>query len=162
MAFHSSNSRAPAWRFKALCLAGLLAVIALAHAAGNDPPAVRLIDLDGDKRISYEEFVHSAAVRAMQEMDADQNGALSRSEVTAAGARPADGRVPLTFSAADSNGDGVVGMEELKKPLAESPEMKRRFQALDQDKDGYLSGPELNGYDNGGHERVVPQISIRF
>jgi Ca2+-binding EF-hand superfamily protein len=162
MAFTSSNSRAAAWRPGAFCLAGLLGLVCLAHAGGNTPADSGLIDLDGDKRISYEEFVHSAAVQAMREMDTDKNGAISRGEVQASGPRPANGPVPLVFSKIDSNGDGQVDLDELKKPLADSPEMRKAFQDLDKDNDGYLSGPELNGFDNGTHVRVVPQISIEF
>jgi len=153
------DSRVPAWRLGCFCLAGLLCLSSFAHAA---PPISKLIDLDGDQRISYDEFVHSAAANAMQEMDADKNGSLSRSEVTAAGARRGDGPAPLTVTNVDSNGDGQVGLDELKKPLAEHEEMKKAFQALDKNKDGYLSGPELSGVDNGTQMRVVPQISIRF
>jgi Ca2+-binding EF-hand superfamily protein len=162
MAFTSSNSRSPAWVVRASCLAGLFGLVCLAHAAGNTPADSGLIDLDGDKRISYDEFVHSVAVQAMRDMDADKSGKLSRSEVQASGAGSANGTVQLEFSKIDSNGDGQIDMDELKKPLAEHPQMKKAFQDLDRDKDGYLSGPELNGYDNGSHERVVPQISISF
>lgn len=151
---YSTSKLAP--RFARFCLAGLLSLAPVAHAA---PPEPKLIDLDGDKLISYDEFVHSAATGAMQEMDADNNGSLSRGEVTAAGARAGSG---VTVTNVDRNGDGQVNMDELKKPLAEHEDMKKAFQALDKDKDGYLSGPELSGVDNGTQMRVVPQISIRF
>ncbi len=165
MAFTSSNSRGSAWVVRASCLAGLFGPLCLAHAAGNTPADSGLIDLDGDKRISYDEFVHSAAVKAMRDvMDADKSGKLSRSEVQASGAGSANETVRLEFSKIDSNGDGQIDMDELKKPLAEHPQMKKAFQDLRgcKDKDGYLSGPELQGYDTGSHERVVPQISISF
>jgi Ca2+-binding EF-hand superfamily protein len=160
MTYASYNSRASAWRPRLFCLAGLLGIAALAHAAGDGAPGTGLVDLDGDNRISYEEFVHSVALRAMQEMDADNSGTISRGE--AAAAKPGNGPAPLLVPVVDSNGDGQIGLDELKKPLADSAEMKQAFQNLDKDHDGYLSGPELNGYDNGSHERIVPQISIQF
>jgi Ca2+-binding EF-hand superfamily protein len=140
------------------CLAGLMGLALSAHAA---PPQPKLIDLDGDKRISYDEFVHSAATHAMQSMDADKNGTLSRDEAKAGSARRG-GPTPLKLTKIDSNGDGQVDLEELKKPLADHADMKKAFNALDKDRDGYLSGPELSGVDNGTQMRVMPQISIRF
>jgi Ca2+-binding EF-hand superfamily protein len=149
----------PASRLGCFCVAGLLGLALTAHAA---PPTPKMIDLDGDQRISYDEFVHSAATHAMQSMDADKNGTLSRSEVKAGSPKKGDGPAPLRLTKIDSNGDGQVDLEELKKPLAGHADMKKAFNALDKDKDGYLSGPELNGVDNGTQMRVVPQISIRF
>jgi Ca2+-binding EF-hand superfamily protein len=161
MALTPSNPHAPTRRLKTFCLAALLG-LACAHAAEDGLANSGLIDLDGDNRISYEEFVHSAAVKAMREMDTDYSGSLSRSEVMTARPVGAGGPAPLVFTNIDSNGDGQVGLDELKKPLAEQPDMKKTFRDLDTNNDGYLSGPELNGFDNGSHERVVPQISIGF
>lgn len=145
-------------------LAGpFLAIVMTALA----PPALAqaghgLIDLDGDKRISYDEFVHSAAARAMQEMDGDQDGLVSRSEASVPAAGSGVQPAAVKFSEADANNDGRVGLSELKKPLAESSEMKKAFQALDRDRDGYLSGPELSGIDHGTQMRVMPQIRLSF
>ncbi len=157
MAFTTTRQRKSAWRAGLFCLA-LLGVISIARAAGAADSG--LIDLDGDKRISYDEFVHSAAVKAMKDMDTDKNGTLSRGEVRAAGSKPVSGSTQLDFSKLDTNHDGQVSVTEIKKPLGEDPQMKKTFRDLDKNNDGYLSGAELNEVEGGAKMRVVPQVSI--
>jgi hypothetical protein len=57
----------------------MLAVASNSGAADSDPHRTlpELSDLNGDHRISYDEFVHSVAVKAMREMDEDKNGLLT-------------------------------------------------------------------------------------
>ena len=181
MNHHSNQARAALSRPGLICAAALLCLTAPAHAADNRG----MIDLNGDKRISYEEFVHSAAARAIESMDADKNGMVNRSEAAAAARRaaeearapapsaiptsnaapapaPAPAPVPVTVTGADANGDGQVNIEELKKPLREHPVMIKAFNDLDRNKDGYLSPAELNGMDNNSRTQAVPQISVKF
>lgn len=71
-------------------------------------------------------------------------------------------KVTITVTGADVNGDGQVGVDELTKPLHESPAMRKAFNDLDKNKDGYLSKSELNGVDNNPSSHTVPLISVGF
>jgi hypothetical protein len=50
----------------------------IAHADDAKHKIAEFLDLDGDKRISYEEFVHSMAVQAIRDMDSDKDGISPR------------------------------------------------------------------------------------
>ncbi len=107
-------------------------------------------------------------IRLMEEMDADRNGAVSRTEIedfnaARAAAMDADGNGGITvaeleayrdaqrqkrmaahLAAMDSNGDGKVSVEELQAAA------NWRLARLDRDGDGSIERDEL-GRRNGGH-----------
>lgn len=61
---------------------------------------------------------------------------VALAQTAAAGARPRP----------DANGDGVITRDE----AAQFPRLLARFDALDKNKDGKLSGDELSGWRHGG------------
>jgi Ca2+-binding EF-hand superfamily protein len=152
----------------ALCALCFLASAALPLPAAADSATgdsasraiSEFLDANGDGRISYEEFVHSVAVKAMREMDADKNGVLTPSEVTRGGP-PSDAPVPtIKFGEIDTNGDGWLSRVELETALRDNASVRVRFRNLDWDQDGFLSQYELYRSFPGAKVRVVPEIVI--
>jgi Ca2+-binding EF-hand superfamily protein len=77
------------------------------------------------------------AYAALRALDADGNGTISRKELLRAGRRLAERRVDRLLMELDKDGDGRVSRAEARGELADE------FDALDRDKDGYLSRDEL-------------------
>ena len=137
------------------CAIAMLTLASLVHAADTDRVTPKLIDLNGDHQISYDEFVHSAVAKAMHEMDQDKNGFLTPAEIAARGANKA-ASVVIDFSKADSNGDGRLSNDELTQALHAHPRVHTLFEKLDQNNDGVLTEPELKNLHG------VPLIWIEF
>jgi len=128
----------------------------IAHADDAKHKIAEFLDLDGDKRISYEEFVHSMAVQAIRDMDSDKDGHLSAAEAKQSAA-PENTSIPaLDFHAIDLNGDGKISLDELKQALGANADVEAIFRRLDIDGDGFLSEAELQG------SHGTPQIRFRF
>ncbi|GAA5477752.1 EF-hand domain-containing protein [Haloferula helveola] len=126
------------------------------------------LDTDGNKSVSFEEFLKSPFVQRLPEerrraffdrLDQNGDGVLSPADHTRGKGRSPDGRGPRPgergdrgdggrgLSALDADGDGAVSFEEFRK----SPWLKNlgedaqedRFEALDKDGNQKLEGDEL-------------------
>jgi len=138
------------------CAVALLTAATVVCADDTDHIIAEFLDLNGDHRISYDEFVHSVAVKAMREMDRDNNGLLTPAEVAASDAKVDATSPAISFSKADTNGDGSVSIDELDHALAANPGVRVLFQNIDRDHDGFLSDSELR------NSHGVPLIQFRL
>ena len=75
---------------------------------------------------------------AFEDADADDNGALTQSEI--------DDFLAAQLTEADTNDDGAVSLEEFQTVYAQRtrPRMVDAFQRLDEDGDGAVTGAELS------------------
>jgi hypothetical protein len=107
-------------------LAAMLASPALALTADDFPgEAIGLIDTDGNGVITAAE-IDAFAVFILPAMDADEDGTVTKTEA-----------VPVLteeqFAAADTNGDGILSLEELTVVF------RADFAAADSDGSGTLN-----------------------
>ena len=130
--------------------------VASANSADTDRTIEDFLDLNDDHRISYDEFVHSMAAKAMREMDADKNGVLTPAEAAASSAKGHTDAPPIDFSKADTNGDGRVSTEELKQAIRTHTGVHELFQTHDKDGDSFLDESEVKSI------QVVPLIRFHF
>jgi Ca2+-binding EF-hand superfamily protein len=135
---------------------GFVTVASANPAADTDRTIEDFLDLNDDHRISYDEFVHSMAVKAMREMDADKNAVLTPAEAAASSAKGHMDAPTIDFSKADTNGDGRVSTEELKQAIRTHKGVHELFQAHDKDGDGFLDESEVKSI------QVVPLIRFHF
>ena len=156
---HSSR---PGLDARTTCRLGLLCVIAIAAmlpdagVADADLTILGVLDLNGDRHISFDEFVHGTAVKTLRELDANQDGFLSPSEAASSEARRDPRNPALRFSEVDTNHDGRVSLEELKQALHANPVMHNLFEELDEDRDRVLSQTEAKRLWS------VPLIRLQF
>jgi len=94
------------------------------------PTLLALLDADRDLSLSAKEIEN--APKALLDLDKGGDGALSREEL----APP-----PRPLAGLDRDGDGRISREEASERL------KRRFDELDKDKDGFLDEAELKALD---------------
>ncbi len=94
------------------------------------PSLLALLDGDKDLALSAKEVENAA--KALLTLDKNGDGAISREEL----APP-----PRPLGGLDKDGDGKVSREEA------SERVKRRFDELDQNKDGFLDEAELKALD---------------
>ncbi len=145
-----------ACHLNALLTVALLTVASAARADDTDNAVTEFLDLNGDHKISYDDFVHSIAVKAMREMDEDKNGLLSPAEGASSGSKGDASSPAISFSKADTDGNGQVSFEELSEAIHANTGTRALFQNLDKDGDGSLSGPELKSIHG------VPLIRLPF
>jgi Ca2+-binding EF-hand superfamily protein len=122
------------------------------------PRILRLLDANGDGRLSKEELVQLA--EKFQELDDDRDGQLDPRELLGLpdraafnplttppeGQRPGD-RGPA-FSQLDRNGDGKISQEEAPDWLRDN------FRRLDRDGDGFITPDEMRlGFTRPGRPR---------
>ena len=75
----------------------------------------KLIDADGDKRISLKEFVERPAEARFKQMDKDADGKLTFEEFKGRREKPEEiEQAEQTFKRMDANGDKAVSLEEFK------------------------------------------------
>ena len=140
----------------ALIAVASTAVIATAHDRGDGPrngrggpeALMERFDTNGDGQITMEE-IQAAAVARFAEADANDDGQLSAEEMSAAAdaqreerraERQAE-RIAKRIEKADTNGDGVLNLEEAV--AAGSDRIERLFDRLDDDEDGVITQAEL-------------------
>ena len=125
-----------------------LSLAALPAFAGDDHDAsskVKMLDTDGDGRVSRSEFV-AGKQEKIQRLDANNDGVLTPAESSTAakpekkhwwsrGDKPADKAAGI--NAADTNGDGQVTSTEATAYADKS------FARLDANNDGFLTESEL-------------------
>lgn len=121
------------------------------------------LDVDQDGFISQAEAKDHRIADKFAEIDADQDGKLSREELHAMKGRhggkhggkhgdrhaakdPAE-RAAHMLARFDANKDGAIGQDE----LGDHPKLAGHFAELDADKDGKLSGVELQAIKGRGH-----------
>ena len=124
---------------------------AAALGPGGTPPRsplfARLLDADGDGRITKAEWAKAAEL--FGELDKNQDGELDMSELLGPPPEGADrppgngnaGFGPQFFRQMDRNNDGKISKDEA------GPRIKQRFSQLDRNSDGFISPEELR---NGG------------
>jgi Ca2+-binding EF-hand superfamily protein len=133
-----------------------LTAASVVPAADTDQTVEDFFDLNDDHRISYDEFVHSMAVKAMREMDSDKDGLLSPAEAAGSGAKAHAHIPPIDSSKADANGDDQVSIDELEQAIRTHTGVHALFRKLDKDGDDFLSESELKSI----HD--VPLIHLKF
>lgn len=148
-------------RIGGICAVTLLALVSNAGADDVDRNIAEFIDTNGEKHISYDEFVHSAAVKALRELDANKDGLLNRAEAASSGVRQSAAIPSIGFSDADANGDGHLSLNELEQALRGHPGVTESFLKLDRNGDTMLSPSELKGIDGRSSLHAVPQVRIR-
>lgn len=94
-------------------------------------------DADGDGKVSFAEFKASQADAMLARLDANKDGKITKDEASSMGGRRGEGFIARIFDRADANNDRVLTRAELEAGA------KRRFDAADNNKDGWLSGGEL-------------------
>jgi len=108
---------------------GFLMSLLPASAAPRRSRAMQALDADNDGTVDLEE-AKKAASTVFDKLDRDHDGTLDRRELR--------GRLrPAQFAAADPDKDGTVSKDEYLKLVEE------RFKAADRDNDGTLDDNEL-------------------
>ena len=138
------------------CAVALLNMASIVHADDIGLTIAEFLDSNNDGKISYDEFVHSMAVKAIREMDENKDSFLMSSEIASSVAKGNAQISALNFSKIDTNSDGRISLEELKQALGAHADVETLFKKLDTNGDGFLSNSELEGI----HE--VPLIRIHF
>jgi Ca2+-binding EF-hand superfamily protein len=117
---------------------------------GSPPPDLlfRLLDTDGDGRLSAEELRN--AIKLLEKLDKNKDGYIDRFELEQAmGGRPTPPAGPpaerpevnrlveRAFEEMDRNKDGKISKDEARGPIAEN------FDRIDTNKDGFIDREEL-------------------
>lgn len=124
----------------------LIAGIAIAQSGGHGGPRFQRVDADGDGRISEAE---SEAFRAerFRKLDADGDGFVTKEEMPGRMAHKQSARHEGHFGKLDADGNGTVEKSEYDA-MAD-----RRFERMDENKDGVLTLDELRDHRQKHHQR---------
>lgn len=112
------------------------------HHRMNDVSFTEL-DADGDGEITRTEmtaFGEARATERFQETDTDGDGALSQAELQAAMAKKAEERATQMIKQMDKNDDGQLTQDEMKPPRRAG----RMFNRMDADGSGGISQEEYD------------------
>ena len=122
----------------AMVALGMLTAVSAGAAPGADAPKkMQEMDKNNDGKISRDEAAaYSRFAKRFDAIDADKDGFVTSDEMKAAHARATAAKL----KAIDANGDGRLGRAEVD---AKAPRLSKNFDAIDTDKDGYLSKEEL-------------------
>jgi len=96
----------------------------------------RQYDLNGDGKITREEFMAARAV-CFARYDTNGDGLLTRAEVKKFFPPPLQDRIDAAFLRLDLDGNGLISHEEFDQ------ESDRQFRQLDTNGDGVIAGNEL-------------------
>jgi Ca2+-binding EF-hand superfamily protein len=131
----------------------MLAVAALPVLAQSDRFATA--DLDGNGTLSRTEMQRALPKLAPEfdRIDRNRDGSVSREELTAhlQGAKPrsraeSDGGLAEHLQRADTDSDGALSRAECDRNL---PRLATKFDQIDRDRDGRLTGEELKAWFDG-------------
>lgn len=125
---------------------------------GGIMPRIAELDLDQDRKISFEEFTKAPMIaklpeerqrRMFENMDRNDDGFLSPEDRPAQGPGPRREGPPIgpkVFERIDANKDQQIDFSEFQKfpPVAQrsEDEQEDRFQKIDANSDGKIDGPE--------------------
>jgi len=133
---------------------GLLAAsgfVALPARADNKDDKFKMMDTDGDGKISRDEYA-AGSKKMFDKMDADKNGKVTAAEMEAhhqqmTGKKAGQTEMTTTekIKMVDSNGDGELTVEEFETGA------KTMFDKMDTNHDGYLTRAELEA----GHKMMM-------
>jgi Ca2+-binding EF-hand superfamily protein len=122
--------------------------VAIESIAGPDPSAstsrlAEMLGIDYGQPVSSKQLRdlgHQAVDQLFAVADRDKNGALTRTEAEDAGRERLRSMAQATFSAADTNQDQKVALDEFRAAL-ESP-VRNAFELADNNRDGSLTTAE--------------------
>ncbi len=127
----------------AAILVGMIGVASNAANAATDAPRtdgqkqMQRADKNGDHKISREEAAaYPRLAQRFDAIDANNDGFITRDEMKAVHAKVASARL----KAIDTDGDGRISRAEAN---AKAPRLAKNFDAMDTNKDGYLSKDEM-------------------
>jgi len=133
---------------------GLLAAsgfVATAARANNKDEKFKMMDTDGDGKISRDEFT-AGSKKMFDQMDADKNGKVTAAEMEAYHQQMTGKKAGQTemstaerIKMVDSNGDGELTVEEYENGA------KTMFDKMDTNHDGYLTKAEMEA----GHKMMM-------
>jgi len=115
---------------------------------------VKAADTNGDGKISREEANASlpGIARNFDAIDTNKDGFISKEEMRAMGEKRGRAeKMREHLKAADTNGDGKISREEAAASL---PGIAKNFDAIDTDKDGFVTKEEMRAFHekNGGRK----------
>jgi Ca2+-binding EF-hand superfamily protein len=126
------------------------------QAADNDAVVSEFIDGNKDHQISYDEFVHSLAIKAMHDIDKNKDGVIDFDEATEAHHNKNQDALNFNFPNTDNNANGNIDLNELEQTIKNDSKVKENYIHLDHNDDGLLDQSELT------HTKPLSIIDLKF